>query len=268
MPLIENLIHNEAHALGEAAAGILAQLAAAGLHSPTPVVAPPAVYQFTITLAEITPPIWRRFLISNQVTLRRLHNLIQIVCGWRNCHLHRFEIAGTEYGRPDPLEDMHLVGDTRVTLAKLPLTPGTRFRYEYDFGDSWEHELLLEEVLPAEDAPVHPVCLGGERGFPLEDSGGVDGYYDTLRALRMPDHPDHRSLCAWAGPGYDPEGFDLEAVNRRLRNAGEAGHEARHGLCHRATAGHEAAARSGRRRPARPAPRRSPRGPGSTSPSG
>ena len=163
---------------------------------------------------------------------------------------------------------MHLVGDTRVVLAKLPLTQGTRFRYEYDFGDSWEHELLLEKVLPAEDAPVHPVCLGGERGFPLEDSGGGDGYYDTLRALRMPDHPDHRSLCEWAGPGYDPEGFDLEAVNRRLRNAGEAGHEARHGLCHRATAGHEAAARSGRRRPARPAPRRSQRGPGSTSPSG
>jgi hypothetical protein len=212
---VEDLMRKEVPALGKAAAQIVAQLDKKGLA--TIAVAPPAVYQFKVTVTGIAPPIWRRLLISNQVTLRRLHMAIQIVGGWWNYHLHVFEIAGSEYGYPDPLGELQFLSDAHFKLNALGLTPGTSFRYLYDFGDHWEHEVLLEEMLPLEEAPAYPVCLGGERGFPHEDCGSVPGYYEMLRVLQQPRHPEHEEMRTWAGPHYDPESFDLDFINRQLR---------------------------------------------------
>jgi len=201
--------------LGTAAAQILADIDRDGL--PAPSVAPPAVYQFKVSLVGIAPPIWRRLLISNQVTLHKLHMAIQIMGGWWNYHLHLFEIAGTEYGYPDPDGELHHLSSARYKLKALPLTPGESFRYVYDFGDHWEHKVLLEDVLSPDQAPPHPVCLGGERGFPHEDSGGVYGYREKLKILRRPRHPEYEEMRTWFGPYFDPEDFDLDFVNRQLR---------------------------------------------------
>jgi len=217
VPVLGNLMANEIQALGKAAAQIIAELDEAGLTAPAPTVAPAALYQFKVTLAEITPPIWRRLLLPNTSTLRRLHLAIQIAGGWWNYHLHLFEIAGTEYGYPDPDGVPGFRSDAHVKLCALPLRAGSRFRYVYDFGDYWEHEILLEKVLPLSEGPAWPVCLAGERGFPHEDSGGVPGYYHTLRILRMPRHPEHEEMRTWTGPHYDPEGLDLDFVNEQLR---------------------------------------------------
>ena len=181
-----------------------------------PSIAPPATYQFKVSLVGITPPIWRRLLISNQATLHKLHMAIQIMGEWWNYHLHRFDIAGTEYGSPDPDGDSHRLNSARCRLNALPLTPGTSFRYVYDFGDNWEHKVVLEDVLPPDRAPC-PMCIGGERGFPHEDCGGVSGYREMLKILRRPNHPEYPEMRCWAGPYYDPEGFDLNFVNRHLR---------------------------------------------------
>jgi hypothetical protein len=201
--------------LGRAAAQILAEIEERGL--PVPSIAPPASYQFKVSLVGITPPIWRRLLISNQVTLHKLHMAIQIMGGWWNYHLHLFEIAGTEYGYPDPDGELHHLSSARYKLNALPLAPGTSFRYIYDFGDHWELKVLLEDVLPLEQAPPHPLCLGGERAFPHEDCGGVHGYREMVKILRQPKHPEYEDMRNWAGQYYDPETFDLDFVNRQLR---------------------------------------------------
>ena len=215
---LDRIIRKHVLPVGKAAAQILAEIDKRGL--PAPSVAPPAAYQFKVSLAGISPPIWRRLLISNQVTLHKLHAAIQIVGGWWDYHLHMFEIAGTEYGSPDPDGDLDLrfLNDTRHKLNSLHLTPGMSFRYRYDFGDDWEHTVRLEDVLPPEQASSHPVCLDGERSFPPEDCGGPYGYRDLLKILSRPGHPQYTDMREWVGPYFDPKEFDLELVNRRLRS--------------------------------------------------
>jgi uncharacterized protein with HEPN domain len=212
-----DVMNDEVRTLGQAAAEIIAELDARGLTAPAATVAPPAVYQIKVTLADLEPPIWRRLLISNRVTLRRLHMAIQMAGGWWNYHLHLFQIAGTEYGYPDPEGSIQLRSDAHVTLATLPLGQGSRFVYEYDFGDDWVMDLVLEDVLSPADAPAYPVCLGGERAFPHEDCGGVPGYRRMVRILRHPRHPEYEEMRTWAGDHYDPERFDLDFVNAQLR---------------------------------------------------
>jgi hypothetical protein len=217
LPGLEHLLSEEIPALGKAAAEIIAELDTAHVDVPRPQIAPPALYQFKVTMTDITPPIWRRLLVSNTASLRRLHLAIQIAGGWGNCHLHVFDIAGTRYDPRDPFGELHFHSDAHARLNALPLSPGSRFQYLYDFGDGWKHEVLLEEVRTAGEAPAFPVCLAGERAFPPEDSGGVPGYYRMLRILGQPEHPEYKETRAWVGQQYDPEFFDLGLVNERLR---------------------------------------------------
>ena len=90
--------------------------------------------------------------------------------------------------------------------------------YEYDFGDSWEHELLVEKILPLEEGKRYPVCLTGKRACPPEDCGGIWGYASLLEAIRDPEHPEHEEMVDWVGGEFDPEAFDLDEVNRELQN--------------------------------------------------
>lgn len=175
----------------------------------------PALLQLKLTVADIKPAIWRRLVVPDTITLRRLHNLMQALAGWENYHLHEFVIAGARYGRPG--SGPSLRNDAQVRLHVLPLTEGTIFRYVYDFGDCWEIKVKVEKVLPLDPDQPSPRCLGGARAFPLEDSGGVPGYWVLLDAFLDPGHPEHEDYLAWAGEDYDPECFDLQATNERLR---------------------------------------------------
>lgn len=179
------------------------------------------LYQFKITLLESTPAIWRRIQVKN-CTLDKLHERIQTAMGWTNSHLHQFKIDGELYGDPELLDDgfidFECVDSTVTKISEIVPQNGSRFafRYEYDFGDSWHHEVLFEGCLRAEKGVRYPICVEGERSCPPEDVGGVGGYAEFLEVIADPTDEDHDRLQEWAGP-FDAEAFDSEKATKKMR---------------------------------------------------
>ncbi|MEJ2347395.1 MAG: plasmid pRiA4b ORF-3 family protein [Gammaproteobacteria bacterium] len=173
------------------------------------------IYRIHVTLKYAAPPIWRRIEVPADIRLGRLHRILQTVMGWTDSHLHAFRAGDVTYGVPDPDFPDATRAERNVRLDKIA-APGDTFIYEYDFGDGWEHELKIEKVLPADYTIHYPRCIAGERACPPEDCGGPPGYEDLLAALGDPAHPEHEAMHDWAGPGFDPERFDLAEVNRLL----------------------------------------------------
>jgi hypothetical protein len=171
-------------------------------------------FQIKITLKSIKPPIWRRILVAPEIKLNRLHDVLQIVMGWTNSHMHQFE---TPLGFiADPAAELEETASSKkTTLQSVLPAPKMHIRYEYDFGDGWDHQILLEKVVEL-DQPVLALCLGGGRACPPEDCGGPWGYANLLEILKDSGHPEHEEMTEWIGPGFDPESFDVEAVNKRL----------------------------------------------------
>ena len=175
-----------------------------------------AVYRLRVELADVYPSVWREVLVPAEITLQRLHQVLQDVMGWNDCHLHRFEIGDAFYG-PLELEDIFDVRDERkARLCDAVPGAAARFVYVYDFGDHWTHEIIVEEISAADPSLAAPICLAGERACPPEDVGGPGGYDELLSVLRNPKHPEFEYLRTWAGESFDPEVFDPESVNTRL----------------------------------------------------
>ena len=182
------------------------------------------LYQLKITLKWSKPPIWRRVIVRADMSLARLHDVIQIAMGWKNSHLHQF-IAGsgfvrTYYGKPDPeFSDIgsEMLDGRRYTVADLAPVPKRKFVCEYDFGDGWQHDVLAEKILPPDPAFKHPVCLAGKNACPPEDCGGMGGYYNLLDIMADAKHPEHEEMKEWIGGGLDPAEFDLDGINSVLK---------------------------------------------------
>jgi hypothetical protein len=172
------------------------------------------VYQMKITLKAIRPPIWRRVQVPGTIQLAGLHEVIQTVFGWTDTHLHQFLITGESYGRPDDFDD-DVFAEATVTLAQV-VGGSKRFTYTYDFGDNWEHEIVVEKMIAGNSGSERPLCLGGKRHRPPEDCGGPPGYRKFLEATRHPRHEEHEAMRDLVGDEFDPEAFDLAAVNRAL----------------------------------------------------
>lgn len=171
------------------------------------------IYQVKITLEHTSPPIWRQVEMDD-VSLDELHEIIQAVMGWEDMHPHVFDVDGEEYGNPELGGDAEY--DSRyVRLSEIVEQGHTCFRYEYDFGDDWQHAVDVERTLAAEEGVRYPRCVAGERACPPEDCGGVYGYEDLLRKLRDPEDEEHEEAMEWLDE-FDPEEFDLEAVNKDL----------------------------------------------------
>ena len=175
------------------------------------------VYQIKVTLKGSKPPIWRRMQITSETTLVQLHRILQRVMGWAGSHLYQFVIGGIAYGDPSMLGELDAEDARTVTLAALVRGERSKLLYEYDFGDSWEHELLVEKILPLDEGKRYPVCLTGKRACPPEDCGGVWGYASFLEVLHDPEHPEHEEMLEWIGGAFDPEVFDLDEVNVELQ---------------------------------------------------
>ncbi len=175
------------------------------------------VYQLKVTLQHTKPPIWRRIQVRANTTLPRLHDTLQVAMGWTDAHLHQFIIDGVEYGLPDPdfADDMR--SEQRIKLERVVTTEKDRFVYEYDFGDSWTHILLVEKILPPDPEVHYPRCLAGKRACPPEDVGGVWGYAAFLEAVGTRDHPEHDDMLAWCGGAFDPDAFSRDDVNQALK---------------------------------------------------
>jgi len=177
------------------------------------------IYQIKVTLTGSKPPIWRRIQVRSDITLAKLHDIIQAVMGWYDYHLHQFIVAGAYFGVPDPEYDdwVDMRDEKKMRLNQITTSQGFKFAYEYDFGDSWEHTLLVEKILPPEEGVQYPVCVKGRRACPPEDVGGIWGYDGFLEAIQDPNHPEYDMYLEWIGGEFDPEAFDLDEANAALR---------------------------------------------------
>lgn len=180
------------------------------------------VFQFKITLQHIDPPIWRRIQVPAKYSFWDLHVAIQDAMGWFDCHLHAFRFKKPrgkriiEIGIPfDEAYDLNIAPGWEETLTDHCVEPGQIMAYEYDFGDSWYHEILFEGILLKEKGVRYPLCLDGERACPPEDCGGVPGYYHLVEVLQNPDDEEYEEIMEWLSGWYgkyDPEAFDAKKI--------------------------------------------------------
>lgn len=179
------------------------------------------LYQLKITLLGAKPAIWRRIQVRD-CTLDLLHKHIQTTMGWTNSHLHHFEVDGQLYGDPQLMgENLHEMNYRDSTIALLSqIIPKDqrlfRFRYEYDFGDSWEHGVLFEGCPNPSKGQKYPVCLEGERACPPEDVGGVSGYAEFLKTIKDRDRRERVQMLEWAEGWFDHDEFDAATATKSM----------------------------------------------------
>ena len=176
-----------------------------------------SVLQLKITLNHIKPPIWRRVLVDSDIKLPDLHKIIQTVMGWTNSHLHQFIIGNQYYSLPSDESFYKVVDYRRIKLDSLFNTPKSKFIYEYDFGDGWEHSIVIEKILPREKNTYYPICIDGKRSCPPEDCGGTFGYENLIKIINNPGHKEYDELMEWLGDYFAPEEFNIDEVNEFLR---------------------------------------------------
>ncbi|MDH3772331.1 MAG: plasmid pRiA4b ORF-3 family protein [Nitrospirota bacterium] len=178
------------------------------------------VYQIKVSLDGVKPQIWRRLLISSTTDLGELHEIIQIAMGWEDSHLHQFVVGDARYGVPDPEFDDGIIPEESIRISSLLKKEKEWIAYEYDFGDGWEHNIVLEKILPYTLGETVPKCVAGRRGCPPEDVGGVWGYQEFLEIYKDPKHPEHERMVEWAGEYFDPERFDQAEINEIFSGEG------------------------------------------------
>lgn len=174
------------------------------------------IYKLKVTLRYIRPPIWRRVEVPGDFSLFNLHRTLQAAMGWTDSHLHQFMHRGVYYGVPDREFDMPVISERRTHLADLLEHPKDHLIYEYDFGDSWEHDVVLEGIIEATPRVRYPRVTGGKRACPPEDVGGFPGYAEFLVVMADATHEEHDSTLEWVGGQFDPEHFDVIAANDRV----------------------------------------------------
>jgi len=181
------------------------------------------IYQIQIALKDIRPKIWRRILIPSELFLSDFHKIIQTVMGWENYHLHQF--VKNRYFYSVKLPDADDLWDdsfdidynkNKTRVSDLLQQEKEKIIYEYDFGDGWEHDVILEKVLPYDKKIKSPFCLAGKMSCPPEDCGGTWGYMNMVKILKNPDHKEYESYIDWLGGDFDPEYFDKEEINEIL----------------------------------------------------
>jgi len=175
------------------------------------------IYVLKARLEGSDPPIWRRFQISGSATLGDLHYTLQIVMGWTNSHLHEFHIGGRRYGAffsdddPEPVND-----EDDFELRGLLRNKTSKFKYIYDFGDHWMHEIIVEDIIKAQPGVRYPICVEGERRCPPDDCGGIEGYYDIMAIIQDPSHEEYETYRDWLPEGFDPGAFSVSRTNDEL----------------------------------------------------
>ena len=175
-----------------------------------------STYQLKVTLVDSKPPIWRRVLVQNNIALDKLHLVLQILMGWTNSHLHQFIFDGVFYGIQDNDfgVDMDVENEEKYKLNQLLKFEKDMLKYKYDFGDGWEHKILLEKIVPFEKNNKLPLCIKGKRACPPEDCGGVWGYEELLHTLSNKKDPEYDSMLEWLGGEFNSETFDIEETNQ------------------------------------------------------
>ena len=192
---------------------------AMGRTASAPADAPVPSLRLRVTLLNVEPPVWREVQVPVDLTFAQLHTILQAAMGWEDDHLHEFEVGEVHIGPPAPQDffagDKPLQDERKTRLGDI-LEGRRKFRYWYDFGDDWWHEIAIRRGALGEYG--EPRLLAGEGACPPEDCGGPYGYADLRQALADPKHPEHRELREWAGD-FDPQRFDFDRAAKRVAKA-------------------------------------------------
>ena len=174
------------------------------------------VYVLRISIADSKPRIWRRFL-TKSVTLESLHELIQLLMGWTDSHLHGFEIRKQRVPSPDDGAD---IGEQSISINELFDAKIKRLNYTYDFGENWRLTVAIEDCVPADSKVLYPQCVAGQGAAPLEDVGGIDIWSKLLSAMKYPQREhceETRALIGRLGDDFAVADFDLSQTNACLQ---------------------------------------------------
>lgn len=177
------------------------------------------IARIRIELQGIEPRIWRRVDVPLTATLQSLHDVIQALMRWEYAHLFEFHVGNRIYGQPDPeMESFgHKVYQARnIRLGQLIDRGVDRFLYIYDFGDNWQHDVIVEEVRSGDKFIAYPSFVDGARRAPPEDVGGVSGFEEFLEAIANPNHEEHEHMLGWCGGAFDPDNIDEREIRRSL----------------------------------------------------
>ena len=182
------------------------------------------VVRLLATLANIEPVISRTLELPRTMNLAEVHEVLQAAFGWKDTHLHQFDIGGIAYGAPE--HDPGYEGERKTFEATEIHLSDFAFRhdrpivllYEYDFGDSWVHELTMT-LQPRDATEKYPRCIAGSRSGPPEDAGGPYSYADLVETWHDPSNEEHAAIRRWTGRKFDPEHFDLTATNKAIASA-------------------------------------------------
>ena len=184
----------------------------------------PCLYTLRIELQpdELHPLTWRQLQVDGRISLGKLHHFIQAAFGWTDAHLHEFVINGRTFATPDREDEFYQreVEDERQAFLNRLVSYGSAFLYRYDFGDNWEHFVIVEKV--EQDLKSDPYggawIIDGAGACPPEDVGGVPGYHNFLQTLQTePDSDEALDLLEWAGGAFDPHQFDRRAANAAIQ---------------------------------------------------
>jgi len=184
--------------------------------TPRPYFGGPSVHTLRIELQYVEPTVWRRFVVPSETKLPKFNRTLEAAMGWEGYHLHMFEIADLRIGAPDE-DDDDRIDERQITVKQLLPRVGSQVRWAYDFGDNWQHDVVVEAIEEPSPDVRYPMCTDGARACPPEDCGGVSGYEELREVLADPLHPEHEHLREWAGAGFEPDVFDQIAVTKRLR---------------------------------------------------
>lgn len=177
-----------------------------------------SVHQLKVTLRGVKPPVWRRIVVRSDLSLGELAPILGGAMGWLGGHLHMFDVDGTSYGSPDPDWPSDDLDESEFRLGQVLPSVRDKMRWDYDFGDGWEHNVVVEKIFEAEPGVESPICLAGKRTCPPEDCGGPHGYARLLEVLADPSHPKHEELKEWAPIDFDPHYFDIEEAGLEMRS--------------------------------------------------
>lgn len=171
---------------------------------------PTEIATLRIELIDSDPLIWRELEVPTSIKLKALHDIVQASMNWEDYHFWQFVVDGQTYGLPikDDWEPPRKIA-SRVRLRDVlsSAKSKTKITYTYDFGDDWEHRLIVSKVRPGLPNIVYPRFIAGERNAPPEDCGGIYGFYDKLDIRTDPNDPDHAHITEWFGD-YDPDKLD------------------------------------------------------------
>lgn len=179
------------------------------------------IHRLRVSLREVTPSVWRTIEVPSTIELSLLAKVLEEAMGWHGGHLHAFQTGEVTYEIPDDeiVAFGKSVDERTVRLAQVLPFPDSTMRWDYDFGDGWEHDVSVEAIETRRSDVAYPICVDGIGACPPDDCGGVWGYTNVLAALADPAHPEHAEVLGWLPPGFDPAAFDADEATERMRTA-------------------------------------------------